>query len=361
MTEIIKNYIGQIQIGAEQSYKNLSVFPVLSDYVIPFAYLTLDEALSKNLIEVVEIDEGGSVPELRVINNSEIMVLILDGEELVGAKQNRIVNTTILIPAQETVVIPVSCVEEGRWSYDTERFHSEERIMSPTIRAMKTLQVNYSVRESGNFRSDQSAIWDEISAKASRREAESDSMAMAEIYKKEKLAIDDYLKNFAMVDSQIGAIFLINGKVVGMDCFGKSGTFEKTFKKILESYALDAIDWYNSKVGSKRSKIKVNSFLKTANDAQVETHPSVGLGTDCRLDSNKCTGFALSYEDQVFHLSVFAREAENKKPRQYLLPNQTRPSGVKHLPSFGHKNPGKEIVKPTQKIHLNHGYTLHFL
>jgi len=315
MTDIIKNYIDQIQIGAEQSYKNLAIFPVLSDYVIPFDYLTLDEALSKNLIEVVEIDEGGSVPDLKVINKSEVMVLILDGEELVGAKQNRIVNTTLLIPAKETVLIPVSCVEEGRWSYDTERFHSEERIMAPMMRAMKTRQVNYSVRQSGNFRSDQGAIWNEISAKASRRQAESDSMAMADIYKKERPAIDDYLENFAMVDSQIGAIFLINGKVVGMDCFGKAETFEKTFKKIVESYALDAIDWYDEKVGSKSSKIKVNNLLKTANDAEVEIHPSVGLGTDCRLDSNKCTGFALSHEDQVLHLSVFAREAEDKKPK----------------------------------------------
>jgi hypothetical protein len=316
MTEIVKNYIDQIQIGAEQSYKNLAIFPVLSDHFIPFDYLTLDEALSKNLIEVVEIDEGGSVPELKVINKSERMVLILDGEELVGAKQNRIVNTTILIPAKETVVIPVSCVEEGRWSYDTERFHSEERIMAPMMRAMKTQQVNYSVRQSGNFRSDQGAIWNEISAKVTRRQAESDSMAMAEIYKKERPAIDDYLENFVMVESQIGAIFLINGKVVGMDCFGKTETFEKTFKKIVESYALDAIDWYDEKVGSKSSKTKVNNFLKTANDARVEIHPSVGLGTDCRLDSNKCTGFALSHEDQVLHLSVFAREAEGQKPKQ---------------------------------------------
>ena len=288
---------------------------MLSDYVIPFDYLTLGEALSKNLIEVVEIDEGGSVPELKVINNSEILVLILDGEELVGAKQNRIVNTTILIPAKETVVIPVSCVEEGRWSYDTERFHSEERIMSPTIRAMKSQQVNYSVRESGNFRSDQGAIWNEISEKASRRKAESNSMAMAEIYRKDRPAIDDYLENFAMIDSQIGAIFLINGKVVGMDCFGKAETFEKTFKKIVESYALDAIDWYDEKVESKRPKTKVNNFLKTTNDVPVEMHPSVGLGTDCRLDSNKCTGFALSHEDLILHLLVFARESDGKKTK----------------------------------------------
>jgi len=315
MTEILKTYLNQVQIGAEQSYKNLAVFPVLSDYVIPFDYLTLDEALSEDLIEIVEIDEGGSVPELRLNNKSDKMVLIIDGEELIGAKQNRIVNTTILIPAKETIVIPVSCVEEGRWSYDTKSFHSEERILAPTMRAMKAQQVNFSVRQSGEYRSDQGAIWNEISEKASRREAESDSMAMAEIYRKDQSNIYDYLENFAMVDSQIGAIFLINGKVVGMDCFGKTQTFEKTFKKIVESYALDAIDWYDSKVESKRSKTKVNKFLKTAFDAQVEMHPSVGLGTDCRLDSNKCTGFALSHEDQVLHLSVFAKESENKKPK----------------------------------------------
>ena len=315
MQELIKDYIDRVQIGAEQSYKNLAVFPVVSDYVIPFDYLTLDEALSEDLIEVVEIDKGGSVPELKVINKSEKMVLILDGEELIGAKQNRIVNTTILVPAMETVVIPVSCVEEGRWSYDTERFHSEERIMAPMMRASKASQVNLSLRQSGDFRSDQGAIWNEISAKASRRQAESDSMAMAAIYKKDRSNIHDYLQNFAMVDSQIGAIFLINGKVVGMDCFGKPETFAKTFKKIVESYALDAIDWYDSKTESKTSKTKVNNFLKTANDAPVETHPSIGLGIDCRLDSKKCTGFALAHEDQVLHLSVFARESEGKKTK----------------------------------------------
>jgi len=315
MTEIIKDYLDQIQIGAEQSYKNLAVFPVLSDYVIPFDYLTLDEALSEDLIEVVEIDDGGSVPELKVVNKADKMVLILDGEELVGAKQNRIVNTTILIPAVETIVIPVSCVEQGRWSFDTARFHSEERIMAPTMRAMKAQHVNCSVRQLGEYRSDQGAIWNEISAKASRRKVESDSMAMAEIYRKERPAIDDYLENFAMVDSQIGAIFLINGKVVGMDCFGKPETFEKTFKKIVESYALDAIDWHDSIKESKESKDKVINFLAIANAAKVESHPSVGLGTDCRIESTKCTGFGLSLDDQVLHLSLFEIKTENKRPK----------------------------------------------
>jgi len=111
-------------------------------------YLLLDEALSENLMEVVELDSDGSVPELKVVNKSPKMILILDGEELVGAKQNRIVNTTILVRGNAAIVIPVSCVEHGRWAYDTPQFHSQERMMSSNLRAMKTEQVNYSVRAS---------------------------------------------------------------------------------------------------------------------------------------------------------------------------------------------------------------------
>ena len=313
MTELIKNYLEKIQIGKGQPYKNLTLYPLLSDEVIPFDYLTLDEALSQNLIEVVEVDQHGSVPELRVINKSEKMVLILDGEELVGAKQNRIINTTILVPANETVKIPVSCVEQGRWSYDTQSFRSENRLAPSTLRAMKAEQVHFSMKESGNFRSNQGAIWNEISAKASRRKAESGSMAMAEIYKKERPAIDDYLNNFEMSDLQIGAIFQINGNVAGIESFGKSDTFEKTFKKIVESYALDAIDWYDSKFDKIGSQAKVVAFLKTIKTVQADSHQSVGLGTDYRLDSKKCTGFALAFDEKVLHMSVFARKSNGEK------------------------------------------------
>jgi hypothetical protein len=149
MKDIIKNYLEQAKIGRKQTYKNLTIFPLLSTYFLDLDYLLLDEALVGGLIEVVEVDQEGSVPELKVINKSPRMVLILDGEELVGAKQNRIVNTSILIQGNYTIVIPVSCVEQGRWSYDSPRFFSQERMMSSGLRAMKSEQVNYSVRVSG--------------------------------------------------------------------------------------------------------------------------------------------------------------------------------------------------------------------
>jgi hypothetical protein len=41
--------------------------------------------------------------------------------------------------------------------------------------------------------------------------------------------------------------------------------------------------------------------------------------------------------------------------------NQARPSGVKHLPSLGLKNPGEAIVKPIPGVHLDHGFVLNIL
>ena len=95
MEHVIKDYLGQLKTGRKQSFKNLSLFPLLSTYCLDLEYLLLDEALTEGVMEVVEVDTEGSVPELRVINKSPKMILILDGEELVGAKQNRIVNTTL--------------------------------------------------------------------------------------------------------------------------------------------------------------------------------------------------------------------------------------------------------------------------
>ena len=105
MDTVIKNYLEQLKVGRKQSYKNLALYPLLSTYSVGLEYLLLDEALSENLIEIVEKDDGGSVPELRVTNKTSGMILILDGEELVGAKQNRIVNTTILVDGNATIVI----------------------------------------------------------------------------------------------------------------------------------------------------------------------------------------------------------------------------------------------------------------
>ena len=315
MQAVIQNYLNEAKIGRKQSHRNLSMYPLMSSYTMGLEYITLDEALSEGLVELMERDEAGSVPELKVINKSPCMILILDGEELVGAKQNRIVNTTILIQGKSTTVIPVSCVEQGRWAYDSPVFSSEERLMAAQLRARKSEQVHRSIRRSDGFRSDQSSIWEEIFSKAARMKAYSPTMAMAEIYKKKRSLLADYVEHFRLVEMQAGAVFMINGKVVGLDTFGNTETFGKVFRKLVESYALDAIDWSEQESLGKTLRSKVTKFLWAANNATVECHPSVGLGTDIRLDSRTITGFALAHEEKILHLSVFARSNGSSEGR----------------------------------------------
>jgi hypothetical protein len=312
MYAVIQAYLDEAKIGRKQSYRNLAVFPLLAGYAVRLDYITLDEALAGDLMEVVELSEEGTVPELRVVNKSPKMVLILDGEELVGAKQNRIVNTTILIQGESTTVIPVSCVEQGRWAYESSRFHSKGRLMSAQLRGLKAEQVHRSIRTSDSFRSDQSKIWDEISSKASRMEAESSTMAMSEMYEKKRSSLADYVDHFRLVEMQVGAVFSINGKVVGLDSFGKPETLARVFKKLVESYALDAIDWSEQEGTGKGLKSDVNKFLQAANMAEVEHRPSVGLGMDVRLESSRITGFALAHKKQLLHLSIFARNGDRR-------------------------------------------------
>jgi hypothetical protein len=311
MHKPINDYVAKLQISTKQSYKNLSMYPLICPDTIELDYLLLDEALAGSVLDIVEVNQGGSVPDLKVVNKAGKMVLLLDGEELVGAKQNRIINTTILIAANSTTTIPVSCVEQGRWSYRSEKFSSEKRVMSPMMRSHKAEQVHNSKKFNNTYCADQGAIWSEIDEKARRMKAMSATGAMADIYEKEKPSIDEYVKQFSLTDNQAGAVFLINGKVVGLDSFGKQSTFSRVFKKLIESYALDAIDWLEEGKKGKKAEDGVTAFLETVRSAKSESSPSVALGKDVRLESDSTIGFALEYENALLHLSAFAREKKD--------------------------------------------------
>src|SRR3972149_3332591 len=134
MKEKLNSFINSLNIGEAQSFENISVFPIFGKGDGGISFITLNEAVKRRCIEVTEVSEGGSVPDLKVKNNSDNHILIFDGETLIGAKQNRIVNTTIIILPHKEVIIPVSCVEQGRWSYRTPNFSASTSRLYPELR-----------------------------------------------------------------------------------------------------------------------------------------------------------------------------------------------------------------------------------
>ena len=114
----------EVRVGQPLRYKSLSVFPLFAESNRNIDYLLADEAIGEKLLTVEEVSEAGSVPDLLVENKGNTRVLFIEGEELIGAKQNRILNTSILVAAKSKARIPVSCVEQGRWRYKSKFFGS---------------------------------------------------------------------------------------------------------------------------------------------------------------------------------------------------------------------------------------------
>jgi hypothetical protein len=154
----IKEFLSETTIGARQSHNNMTLYCLLSPWEALVDFLTLDEALEGQKLIIAELNEGGSVPELKVSNGSDQNVLLLDSEELVGAKQNRVLNVTILIAPKSETVIPVSSVEQGRWSYKSRHFGSASRAMSASLKKKKSETVTTNLRDRQSFRSDQGAV-----------------------------------------------------------------------------------------------------------------------------------------------------------------------------------------------------------
>ena len=112
----------EIRVGEPIRHEALAVFPLFSPPEGDVEYLLSDEAIAAGSVTVEEVSEGGSVPNLLVTNHGDSRVLFLEGEELRGAKQNRVLNTSVLVAAHSKTTIPVSCVEQGRWRYRSRQF-----------------------------------------------------------------------------------------------------------------------------------------------------------------------------------------------------------------------------------------------
>ena len=306
---IIQNTIQAIQLGEGITFENLTMFPLFVSEASESVYLTLDEALAQGTAKVTEVSDSGSIPELQLFNEGDIPVLLLDGEELVGAKQNRVLNLSILAPAHDAIMIPVSCVEQGRWSYRSGEFQSEDRVHYSRGRSAKAASVSRSMESGAPPRSDQSEVWRNISGKSARLGVSSPTDSMSDIYKQRKRSMGGFVKAFTSSDRQVGAIFGIDGAVGGIDLFDAPDTFAKLLPKLILSYALDALETPTEEKKS-MPKTEAQNFIDILSAVETQRFSAVGLGEDLRLKSQMIAGGALANEGRIVHLGAFPLTSE---------------------------------------------------
>ena len=309
---VMSEYMGGLEFGEAMEYEKMTVMPIMGNPDVGSVYLTLKEALDMNLLKIMEVDDSGSVPELKAVNMSELPVLILDGEELVGAKQNRVLNTTVLLKGDSEIVIPVSCTEEGRWSYNSREFYDEGSVISHSMRGSKRRSVSDSVRRMNSYSSDQSSIWNEIRGSINRENLSSPTHAHRDIYQSKLKDITEYLDAFTSQECQVGILVCIDGKIKGLDSVSSPVAYITLHDKLLKSYAIEAV--LGEKGGKnnplKNSNIEKRSkeFIKQISESNESKYKSIGPGWDHRFESEAVLGSALICQSEVIHASFFKNE-----------------------------------------------------
>jgi hypothetical protein len=137
--------LGRLTIGTPLHHHNLTHFPLHWPDQLEPPYVLLCRAIELGTAVVKEISESGSVPHLQLINKGLRPILVPEGEILVGAKQYRVVNVTVLVAAKTTFTLPVSCVEHGRWQYRSQAFQTGFTA-PPTLRCKKMRSVQCCLR-----------------------------------------------------------------------------------------------------------------------------------------------------------------------------------------------------------------------
>ena len=307
MISKIKDYLKAFEMGLGATHKNMTVFPLFFEGDAGHQYLCLDAALEKSLIEITEVSESGDVPNLKVSNKGEIPILILAGEELVGAKQNRIVNATFLVAGHASIKIPVSCVEAGRWHYRGKEFQSKKRMSSPQLRTKVENDVKFAIKEGRGFRANQGEVWDEIAAKSARMSVHSPTGAMSDIYESYDDQLKQYTKQFSMAPNQKGFLVFIHNQMAGMELVDSQDSLANYFDKMMQSYALDAIDLPSQGEPIPYDQAKAQDWVKEVTELPFTKSPSLGLGEDCRLESKKVIGSGLMHKGTLLYLSGFAK------------------------------------------------------
>ena len=300
--QALNELLDSITVGPPQVFEEVQVFPLFSSRDESSPLLELDEALAKGVVEVTEVSDGGSVPQLNVINSSPRDLIIYDGQQLIGAKQNRTVNITVVVAANSTLPIPVSCVEQRRWRYTSPSFASSDHFSYPSLRRSTHSDVTRNKQTFGSSDANQSRVWQDISAKSARMEVFSDSMAMSDIYESHAPELEVMNQAFRVEEKQVGYMAFIKSGFAGCDLFGSTEVCRGQMKKLLRGYYLDSLDQ-----GVAFEGVEIEEILREVRAAEHREFETVGKGRERRFEALHVQGSWKEVDGSIPHVTILPK------------------------------------------------------
>ncbi len=291
----------KIRVGKPLAVGDITLVPLLLDSPGADADL-LEEGLAQGLTSLAEVSETGSVNSVRVTHSGVRMLLLVDGEQIVGAKQNRVVNASFLVPPGAAVNIPVSCVERGRWRYDAPGFAASGTTLTSSARIEKLKRVATSVVAKRGYDADQSAVWRDVDGYLERTQVGSVTSAFADGYRSRSVDVESQLAEVTPVAGQIGLAAVRGDKLVALDVLGSPDLYTRGWKKVARGMLAEVYDKAAPPVSDPAGVVA--QALAAVAGATVTRTSAPGCGETLHGEAPGAVFGAVAYEGQVYHAVV---------------------------------------------------------
>jgi len=301
-------WLRNLGLGKAQNIEPYTIYPVcLGEPPDPGPGLLLaHQAIEAELLEILEKGEG-EVQELQALNKGQTPVVILEGETLVGCKQNRVVARSVILGKGKKVPIPVGCMEQGRWDWRSERFGTGAMRMSPSVRRSTSEEVRAAKRQHAPRATvDQSRLWQDVGTtldEAAVASGTSDYHAFIEERSHQARQRSQTLKR---QPGQVGVLVMAGGEFLGLELTGHPDTWDQLADRTLPAFLMDTA-WTEGKPKARKTRRKeALACLERIQQAQPALTEGLGLGKEIDLEDGGLAGSGLWHKNEVVHLAVFA-------------------------------------------------------
>jgi hypothetical protein len=291
------------RLGAPLHHRNLTVFPLYLDSAGEPPYDLFRDALARGDVEVREVSEAGSVPNLTLVNRGTRPVLVPEGEILTGAKQNRVVNITVLVAAASTYTLPVSCVESGRWHSVSATFAGGSHA-HPALRAAKLVSVHASRHAGHGTTSDQGRVWAEVDRASAQLGVHSHTSSLTDVMEGAGERRQPYREAITLPADACGFVAGSGGRVIGLEAFGSPSVMARVAASLTDAYFTQA-SWDGRK-RRQTTEREARAFLDTVAEGLQSCDRQTSAGAELELTTPDLTGTALAYAGRLCHVAAFA-------------------------------------------------------
>jgi len=323
-----------ITIGKRIESNGLTVFPLYLKDGLKASVKSGLSMIDKGLVKVKEVSDAGSVPTLYVINDSPFSVLFVEGDQLVGAKQNRICNSSVLIAPHSFAEIPVSCVEQGRWAKKSSAFASSSNAATPEMRkilkeskreARKAFIVQQQLAEQCDeaasmvpehaavHHASQGAVWNKVETMQFMHVSPSQTSSMEDVFESKRNVIERALQTFKYPQDARGWIIAINGEIQTIEMFGKKRLCKSAWERVMRGCVLETMGKAGQRHRGKKEtmpkidRVKEQQVLRALDRLSKlawERVAAVSAGEEYRGDDGSLIGAQLRLDGKLVHLSA---------------------------------------------------------